>query len=168
LKISSEIHLQKNYNMDQTVSKFTIRVYALIINEKNEVLLSDEFRLGMRMTKFPGGGLQFGEGTLECLKREATEEFGQEIEIISHFYTTDFFQRAVFFEDHQLISIYYLAGFVEPIRFKISDRSFDFDQDIEGNQSFRWKKINELDEEELTFPVDKKVALILKETFVNK
>ena len=62
--------------MDQPVSKFTIRVYALIINGENEVLLSDEFRLGMRMTKFPGGGLQFGEGTLACLKREAMEDIG--------------------------------------------------------------------------------------------
>lgn len=153
--------------MDQPVSKFTIRVYALILNGKNEVLLSDEFRLGMRMTKFPGGGLQFGEGTLNCLKREAMEEFGQEIEITSHFYTTDFFQRAIFFEDHQLISIYYLAGFVDPIRFKISDRLFDFEQDIEGNQSFRWRKLNELQKEEITFPVDKKVALMLKQAFGN-
>lgn len=153
--------------MDQPVSKFTIRVYALILNGKNEVLLSDEFRLGMRMTKFPGGGLQFGEGTLECLKREAMEEFGQEVEIISHFYTTDFFQRAVFFEDHQLISIYYLAGFVEPIRFKISERPFDFDQDIEGNQSFRWRKINAIMEEEITFPVDKRIVSMLKQAFGN-
>ena len=153
--------------MDQPVSKFTIRVYALIINGENEVLLSDEFRLGMRMTKFPGGGLQFGEGTLECLKREAMEEFGQEVEIISHFYTTDFFQRAVFFEDHQLISIYYLAGFVEPIRFKISERPFDFDQDIEGNQSFRWRKINAIMEEEITFPVDKRIVSMLKQAFGN-
>lgn len=153
--------------MDQPVSKFTIRVYALILNGKNEVLLSDEFRLGMRMTKFPGGGLQFGEGTLECMKREAMEEFGQEIEIISHFYTTDFFQRAVFFEDHQLISIYYLAGFVEPIRFKISERPFDFEQDIEGNQSFRWRKINAIMEEEITFPVDKRIVSMLKQAFGN-
>jgi 8-oxo-dGTP diphosphatase len=148
--------------MDQPVSKFTIRVYALIINGENEVLLSDEFRLGMRMTKFPGGGLQFGEGTLECLKREAMEEFGQELEIISHFYTTDFFQRAIFFEDHQLISIYYLAGFVEPIRFKISERPFDFDQNIEGNQSFRWKSIHEILPADVSFPIDKKVAEMLR------
>ena len=148
--------------MDQPVSKFTIRVYALIINGENEVLLSDEFRLGMHMTKFPGGGLQFGEGTLACLKREAMEEFGQEVEIISHFYTTDFFQRAIFFEDHQLISIYYLAGFVEPIRFKISEKPFDFEQDVEGNQSFRWKSIHEIVPSDLSFPIDKKVAEMLR------
>ncbi len=36
---------------------FNIRVYALLINEKNEVLITDEFRFGKEMTKFPGGGL---------------------------------------------------------------------------------------------------------------
>ncbi|MEA1897374.1 MAG: NUDIX domain-containing protein, partial [Bacteroidota bacterium] len=70
------------------IKHFIIRVYALIINNKNEVLLSDEFRLGTKMTKFPGGGLNFGEGPVDCLKREAIEEFGQEIDISDHFYTT--------------------------------------------------------------------------------
>ena len=75
------------------INNFTIRVYAIIINNKNEILLSDEFQMGMKMTKFPGGGMEFGEGTIDCLKREAIEEFGQEIEVLDHFYTTDFFNR---------------------------------------------------------------------------
>ena len=37
-------------------SRFTIRVYALILNDQNDVLVTDEFQLGMKMTKFPGGG----------------------------------------------------------------------------------------------------------------
>ena len=58
--------------------KMNIRVYSLIINNKHEVLLSDEFRLKQNMTKFPGGGLIPGEGTIDCIHREALEEFNQE------------------------------------------------------------------------------------------
>lgn len=151
--------------MSKPIQNFTIRVYAIIINNKNEVLLSDEFRLGMRMTKFPGGGLKFGEGIIDCLQREAREEFGQELEILRHFYTTEFFQKALFFEDHQLISIYYLAKFTKPIEFNISDKPFDFEKDIEGNQSFRWKSIWEISEDDVTFPIDKKVTVLLMQKF---
>lgn len=115
------------------------------------------------MTKFPGGGMNFGEGPIECLKREIMEEMnGQEIEIIDHFYTTDYYQPAYFFDNHQLISIYYLARFIEPIKFKISSIPFDFDDLINGNQSFRWKNILEISEKELTFPIDQKVVSLLK------
>lgn len=142
--------------------RFVIRVYALIINDRNEVLLSDEYMVDTLMTKFPGGGLEFGEGTIDCLKREAIEEFGQEIEVVSHFYTTDFYQKALFHENTQLFSIYYLARFPEPIRFKISEKPFDFPAKVNGSQSFRWQSINKLSINELTFPIDKVVANQLK------
>jgi ADP-ribose pyrophosphatase YjhB (NUDIX family) len=84
------------------MNKFVIRVYALIINPSHEVLLTDEYQLNTIMTKFPGGGLEFGEGTIECLKREIAEECnGQQIENIRHYYTTDFFQKALFYDNKQ-------------------------------------------------------------------
>ncbi|MBN2275438.1 MAG: NUDIX domain-containing protein [Bacteroidales bacterium] len=141
---------------------FNIRVYGLIINEKQQVLLSDEYVLDQAMTKFPGGGLQFGEGPADCIKREALEEFGQEVEIIEHFYTTHFFQQALFYPDHQLISIYYRIRFTGPLRFSISDKPFDFPAMINGSQSFRWAYVSSLEEEVLSFPVDRYVLGLLK------
>ncbi len=150
---------------DPNIKHFNIRVYGLIINQMNEVLLSDEYRMGMKMTKFPGGGLKFGEGPAECIRREALEEFGQPVEILEHFYTTEFFQKALFYDDHQLISIYYIIRFLDPIGFKISHAPFDFAELKEGNQSFRWMAVNELAPEVLTFPIDKKVAELLTEKY---
>ena len=146
------------------MNSFNLRVYAIILSPNNDfILVSDEFQLGMHMTKFPGGGLEFGEGTIDCLKREAIEEFGQEIEIIEHFYTTDYFQKALFFNDCQLISIYYKAKFKETPKFKISEKPFDFSPNENGKQSFRWVNLNLLKPEEFTFPIDKKVAEMLLE-----
>jgi ADP-ribose pyrophosphatase YjhB (NUDIX family) len=140
------------------ILSFNIRVYALIFSQNNEVLLTDEFRFGMKLTKFPGGGLEFGEGTIECLKREAMEEFGQEIEITQHFYTTDFFQSSMFNSEHQLISIYYIARFADKIKFRISDKPYDFKELTEGSQSFRWYPLNEITLEVVSLPIDKIVV----------
>ncbi|MDA3953615.1 MAG: NUDIX domain-containing protein [Bacteroidales bacterium] len=152
--------------MESKISRYIIRVYALIINDNNEILISDEFQLNMRMTKFPGGGMEFGEGPIDCVKREAMEEFGQEIEILKHFYTTDYFQATQFYDDAQLVSIYYRAKFINPIKFKISEKSFNFEKEQNGAQSFRWININDLEPDEMTFPIDKKVVKLIKQVEV--
>ncbi len=148
--------------MKESIRHFNIRVYGLVINENNEVLLTDEYLLNQKMTKFPGGGMKFGEGPSDCIKREAREEFGQDIEIIDHFYTTDFFQKSYFHKDHQIISIYYLIRFKEDIRFKISTVPFDFKELKNGSRSFRWIKIKDLSDDVLTLPIDRHVASLLK------
>ncbi len=144
------------------ITHFNIRVYGIIINDRKEILLTDEFVIDRKMTKFPGGGMQFGEGPVDCIKREAIEEFGQEIEIIGHFYTTHFFQRALFYDNHQLISIYYKVRFKDTPRFNISIKPFDFPNLVNGCQSFRWASVRTLSEDELSFPVDRYVLGLLK------
>ncbi len=119
--------------------------------------------MGMRMVKFPGGGLEFGEGTLDCLKRECREELKQEIKIIRHFYTTDYFQPTKLIEGpQQLISIYYLIELADPDGLKTTNKKFDF-ADVEGAQTFRWVKLEDIDKEEMTFPIDRKVLGMVKE-----
>jgi ADP-ribose pyrophosphatase YjhB (NUDIX family) len=71
----------------------SVRVYGVLINDQNEVLVSDEYIRGEYYTKFPGGGLEIGEGTRECLQREFKEEMNLEVAIGDHIYTTDFFQK---------------------------------------------------------------------------
>jgi 8-oxo-dGTP diphosphatase len=148
--------------MEPDIKHFNIRVYAIILKDSSQVLLSDEYMMDMKMTKFPGGGMNLGEGPADAIKREALEEFKQEIELIRHYYTTDFFQRSKFYPDHQLISIYWLARFTEPIKFRISTKPFDFREMINGSQSFRWGDISKMIPEDLTFPIDRIVLGLLK------
>ena len=147
---------------EQLPSQFTIRVYGLIINDLNEVLVTDEFQLNRKMTKFPGGGMQFGEGPIDCLRRELMEECNQEIGGIEHFYTTDFYQKALFWDDYQLVSIYYLARLRGAAQFRVSTQALDFSEMTNGSQSFRWVSAELLNTSEFTFPIDKHVALLLK------
>ncbi len=145
------------------ISQFNIRVYGLLIDD-GKILLTDEYRLGIFMTKFPGGGLRYGEGTIDCLKREFLEELKMPVEIISHFYTTDFFQPTLLLPSPmQLINIYYLVRAEKPYPFKATDKKNDFRDIADGAQCFRWVALKELTEEEMTLPVDKVVARMLKD-----
>ncbi|MHC1708187.1 MAG: NUDIX hydrolase [Bacteroidales bacterium] len=143
------------------MNKFNIRVYGVFINNSQEVLVTDEYRLGTYMTKFPGGGLEIGEGLLDGLKRECWEELGQEVEILKHFYTTDYFQPTRLLpEPQQLISVYYLISIEEPFLFQTTGVKFDFPAE-EGQQSFRFIPLRDLSEAEFTFPIDRKVVGML-------
>ncbi|GET31955.1 hypothetical protein PbJCM13498_08180 [Prolixibacter bellariivorans] len=141
---------------------FTIRVYGLILHNRN-VLLIDEFQLGHPMTKFPGGGLEYGEGTIDCLRREFREELQQEIRDIEHFYTTDFYQQAQFFENTQLLSIYYKAEFTNQPKPNFAvEREPDYSGlHKNGDMHFRWCPIENL-QEQLSFPIDQKIGEMLQ------
>jgi ADP-ribose pyrophosphatase YjhB (NUDIX family) len=151
---------------------FNIRVYGVLINEKKQVLLSDEFIRGKYYTKFPGGGLESGEGPRDCLKREFKEEMDLKVETGDHIYTTDYFQMSAFNPEHQIISIYYLVKALEPITAPLRDKEFDFDEDqlkiyMEKTEieTFRFVDWNNFSAESVTLPIDKIVAAIIKEKY---
>jgi len=124
------------------------------------VLLSDEMIRGRLITKFPGGGLEFGEGPAECIVREFREETGLEVEVLSHFYTTDFFVRSAFDNECQVISIYYTVGVAEKIK-KLDLITAVESLEKDPDQKFRWVRLSELVEDDLSLVIDKKVAQML-------
>jgi ADP-ribose pyrophosphatase YjhB (NUDIX family) len=138
-----------------------VRVYGILIQD-NQVLVSDEYIKGNNITKFPGGGLEYGEGTKECLMREFKEELNLNIEIVSHFYTTDFFVNSAFSNQSQIISVYYLVKPLGELDFSISTTVFDFNEVKEGAQSMRWIEIDKVSENDFTFIIDKHVADLLE------
>ena len=152
------------------MSLFNVRVYGLLVNEHNELLVSDELIHGNKITKFPGGGLEIGEGTLDCVVREFMEELNLKIEIVAHFYTTDFYQQSAFNPDHQIISIYYLVKALEPLAVNIKTTPFDFDEKAlaqynatNEKEVFRFIPISKLTTDMVTLPIDKVVVgLLLK------
>lgn len=151
---------------------FTIRVYGILINEHKQVLVSDELIRGMYITKFPGGGLELGEGTRDCLKREFMEEMNLNVEIGEHIYTTDFYQMSAFNNAQQIISIYYFAKALEPIKAPLRNTAFDFDEqqlrvynETGETETFRFIDWEIFSDAVVTLPIDKIVAAMLKEKY---
>jgi ADP-ribose pyrophosphatase YjhB (NUDIX family) len=149
----------------------TVRVYGILVDEQKRVLVSDEYIRGGLYSKFPGGGLEIGEGTRECLRREFMEEMGLAVEIGDHIYTTDYFQPSAFNSAHQILSIYYYVKALEPIKVPLRSKPFEFDdeqmriyhekQEIETFRFIAWEDFNE---QVVTLPIDKIVAGIVKAT----
>lgn len=136
---------------------FTVRVYGILVNEQQEILLADEQVEGIFMTKFPGGGLEFGEGTREALIREFKEETDLDVFISDHFYTTDFFVASSMDASVQVISIYYLV--------KTEGEVILPSDSVQNNGkviiNFRWMPLTQLHPDMVTFSIDKKVVEML-------
>lgn len=148
---------------------FNIRVYGVLVNEQRQVLVADEYIRGGFYTKFPGGGLEFGEGTRDCLKREFMEEMNLSVSVDNHIYTTDYFQMSAFNPAHQIISIYYFVTALEPITAPLRTKPFDFDEnqlkvyaDTNETETFRFIDWDSFSGESVTLPIDKIVAGIIK------
>jgi 8-oxo-dGTP diphosphatase len=141
---------------------FTLRVYGLLLNEQKEVLVSDEYIRGRYYTKFCGGGMELGEGTLDCLIREFKEEMDLKVEVLRHIYTTDIYQQSAFNAAHQIVSIYYEVKAQESIKVPLRSKPFEFDeaqlkiyektQQIETFRFIPWEQFNE---ECVSLPLDK-------------
>lgn len=145
------------------INRFTIRVYGLLIDQLTQSVLLSKEQIGtFAFTKFPGGGLEFGEGTKSCLVREFKEEVNIDIEVGEHIYTTDYFQQSAFKPTDQLMAIYYWVQTKAPIS------EIRLDQfDIENNgrieqQQFVWIPLTNLEPSMLTFPIDQHVVSLLK------
>ncbi|MBK8925744.1 MAG: NUDIX domain-containing protein [Crocinitomicaceae bacterium] len=145
------------------INSFNVRIYGLLIWQ-NQVLITHEHRAGMLMTKFPGGGLEKGEGIHDCLVREFDEELELEIEPGELFYVNDFLQVSAFNPKEQLIAIYY----------RVHAKDFQCHEILThdkvnllkpGEQIFEWKNIADLDSGLFTFPIDQLVTEKLKSNF---
>ena len=152
---------------------FNLRVYGVLMNEQKQVLVADELVRGMYLTKFPGGGLEFGEGTRDCLKREFMEEMNLKVEVGEHLYTTDYYQQSAFNPAHQIISIYYFVHPLEEIKVPLRTKLYDFDeqqlrvyQETGETETFRFIDWDDFNENQVSLPIDKIVAGLLKGKFL--
>lgn len=136
------------------IHRVNVRVYAACIKDRKIFTLFEEY-VGEKLIKFPGGGLEYGEGTIECLKREFAEELNLEIENIQHLYTQEDFIVSKFNDNEQLLTIYYTADIKEEANLKIIDETIE---------KTEWISLDE--ENPFTLPVDKIVFEKLKRLYL--
>ena len=142
------------------MSHITVRVYGILIDPAHGLLVSDEFIRGDYFTKLPGGGLEFGEGTRDCLVREFKEETGLDVTIGEHIYTTDFYQPSAFRAGDQILSIYYRVNPISLAPLKTRVNAFDFKPEEIADKNgqaehTRWIALNDLSEGAMSLPIDK-------------
>jgi 8-oxo-dGTP pyrophosphatase MutT (NUDIX family) len=127
-----------------------VRVYGLCIHNQHILVCQEPFQ-GRLVTKFPGGGLEFGEGPEETLVRELLEETGQHIQLGPHVYTTGFFIRSLRHPEEQLLSIYYRFFLPDPQGVRPLPGA-------EPDLAFQWLSLDTLDPALFELPADQYVA----------
>lgn len=137
------------------IDKMNIRVYAAAVKDRKVLVLHEEYA-GEHLMKLPGGGLEFGEGVLECLHREFEEELNIKIKIIGHLYTQEDFLVSRFRDNEQLLTVYYHVEIEDENEFLIMDPCIE---------KTEWIPIDN-DENPFPLPVDKIVFEKLKEKFL--
>ncbi len=147
------------------IHTINLRVYGVLVNDKKQVLVSDEriYYNNLEVTKFPGGGLELGEGTRDCVIRECKEEIGIDVEVVDHIYTTDFFQQSAFNPEHQIVSVYYLIRPLEPLDIPVNNGKAVYPQQV--SEIFRFVDWEYFNEAVMTLPIDKIVAKLLREKY---
>lgn len=137
------------------IDKINVRVYACAVKDKKVLTLFEEYA-GVPLMKLPGGGLELGEGVLDCLHREFEEELNVKVEILEHFYTQEQFLTSRFRENEQLLTIYYLVRIINEEDFLIMDPCIE---------KVEWVDID-TQENPFPLPIDKIVFDKLKEKFL--
>ena len=110
-------------------------------------MVNEEDIRGKLITKFPGGGLELGEGVADCLRREWMEELGLPIEVGDLFYINDFYQKSAY-DDSQIISIYY----------RVSANPHTPWRNLNPNERTYWMPLAGMEPEAFTLPIDRVVA----------
>jgi len=134
------------------LTRFNLRVYALITNEFNEILISDEFRFGQFFSKFPGGGVEANEGIQAALFRELKEELQLEITSVAFYYFNEFHQASAF-DNSNLVSFYYRVS-IEKNNVQVTPGQYAIPF-FEEQEKQRWVALQDLDLSDLTFPIDR-------------
>lgn len=140
------------------IDRFNLRVYGLLLHQ-GAVLVTDETIAGQRITKFPGGGLEFGEGPMDCLVREVKEELDADAVRLTHFYTTGHFQQSAYRRQDQLISIYYTFELADPAALRVGVEPFGANED--GREWCRWLPIGPAAMAQVRLPIDRLVMGML-------
>lgn len=128
----------------EKIDRFNVRVYGLLLHEGKIMILKEPYA-GEILFKLPGGGIEFGEGLIDGLRRELKEELNLDLQSYQHFYTQEEFLASKFKANEQLFTIYYKIKVSDIKALKILD---------ENIEEILWIPVSELAETHVNLPID--------------
>ena len=129
---------------------FNVRVYGWLECEGKVLVSRETFEAG-ELVKFPGGGVELGEGPSQALRREFLEEVQLNVDVVGPAYTSPNFHRS-YFHHRQLLALYFSVQTKEKL--KPSACTQKFAGFLKQRQLF-WCKVDQFDIETLTHEVDR-------------
>lgn len=121
------------------MKKFNLRCYGIWMHE-GKVLTSSESYKGFEFNKFPGGGVIWGEGLKNTLKREFKEELSLDIEVGDLLYLNTHFLPSKFDEKDQLQIFYFKVIPTNAPEWMLAKSEFVANED---DITFRWLSVDE-------------------------
>lgn len=137
-----------------------VRVYGLLVHE-GRLLLCREKIAGRYYIKFPGGGLEYGEGVEDCVIREFMEETGLQVKAKNLFYLNPDHIPSAFHDERQILSLYYEVSLAsgKNIPTDLSSREEDME--------LFWQDLSSLDSADLELILDRRVAEMLRSRYYS-
>jgi len=118
----------ENNIKEDSIKDRIIRVKAIMVNSKNEILLGEAFGT----IQFPGGHLELNENLNDGLKREILEETGISLKgIYEPFFMIRHLIKDSVGDNNRSLDIYYFKIFTDEV-FNLANIHLD-DQEIAGN-----------------------------------
>tara|TARA_B100000768_G_scaffold118340_1_gene109471 strand:+ start:266 stop:748 length:483 start_codon:yes stop_codon:yes gene_type:complete len=142
----------------------TLRVYGFLMNYSGQVLIAVERYNAIPMVKFPGGGVDWGEGHRDALIREFKEELDLSVKVKNNIYFNDFAVESVIDSKFQVQSFFYIVEALGSLEFQ-THTSIEFPET--DGERFVWCNIEELDENMFTFKIEKQAAIAFKKYIKN-
>jgi ADP-ribose pyrophosphatase YjhB (NUDIX family) len=141
--------------------RFNVRVYMIVTRNNSsggqDVLISYErLPLGGVM-KFPGGGLEWGEGTTACLRREALEELGQPVNVERLVHVSRRAHISSFDSNQQVLAVHYAARLTGEVMFEDDGEM----EDVYGknvpmmHQRLGWRDVESIEPAQFRFASDR-------------
>tara|TARA_B100001094_G_scaffold83894_1_gene80207 strand:- start:1198 stop:1650 length:453 start_codon:yes stop_codon:yes gene_type:complete len=137
----------------------TSRVYGFLINNSKQVLVSAERFNGIPLIKFPGGGVEWGEGLQEALIREFKEELKISIGVKENIYFNDFPVESAIDKRYQVQAFFYHVEPLEPMRFSTV---LSLKPPEKNTENFIWVDLKNLNEELFTYEIEKEAVKALR------
>jgi ADP-ribose pyrophosphatase YjhB (NUDIX family) len=139
------------------MSKRTVRVYGFLEDAQGRVLVSAERFRGKPLIKYPGGGVEWGEGIREALVREFQEELQLDIAVGELVFFNEFPVISAFDPDYQVFSFFYRVSAVGPIAFVTHSAVAVPDED--GERAV-WVSKAELANVPFTYPIEQEATKV--------